>query len=387
MQFGYFLNQNNLGLQKPYHQVLAEGREIAVYCDQNDWHSIWATEHHFGHEGLEVCPNPILMATDWAARTERIRIGQAANIITFRHPIQLAEDLAVLDHMSGGRLEVAVGRGVYPRETINMNAKADLRNPDVNRELFAETLDVLREAWTNEFFSYKGEHYEFPHPGVSFDHGMSPPLPENTDPETGNLTALALVPRPFQTPHPPLWQVVDTPPSIAGAGHQGIKALFWIPPTEALVPRFEMYREAASEAAGHDVPLGKGAGVLRDMFITDTMAEAEALAGEHILRYMAWVCHYRGLGNYRYPGEELPETPGKLDLLTYDFIHPRNLLFGTAEYVIEQIEAMKDQLNLETLLVWSNFPGVDHHAVMNSIAGFTEKVMPHFANKSAGALV
>ena len=112
MRFGYFLNQNNLGLVKPYGQVLSEGRQIARYCDRNGWDSIWTTEHHFGHEGLEVCPNPTLMGVDLAAHTERIRIGQAANIITFRHPIQVAEDLAMLDHMSAGRLEVGVGRGV-----------------------------------------------------------------------------------------------------------------------------------------------------------------------------------------------------------------------------------------------------------------------------------
>lgn len=382
MDFGYFLNQNNLGLAKPFHQVVDEGREIAQYCDRNGWHSIWTTEHHFGHEGLEVCPNPILMSTDFAARTERIRIGQAANIITFRHPLQLAEDLAMLDHMSGGRLEVAVGRGVYPRETMNLNPGADVRNPEVNRELFAETLDVLRKAWSNEFFSHKGKHFEFPHPGVSFHHELSPPLPENTDPETGEITALALVPRPLQTPHPPLWQVVDTPPSIAGAGREGINALFWIPPTESLVPRFEMYREAASEARGEDVPLGKGLGVLRDLFVTETMAEAEKLAGDGLITYMKWVCEFRGLGNHMFPGETLPETDHKLDLLSYDFLHPRNMLFGTAEYIAEKITEMQDKLHLETLLLWSNFPGIPHEAVMDSITMFTEQVMPHFPSTS-----
>ena len=148
MRFGYFLNSNNLGLRKTFTQVLNEGREIAQYCDQHGWHSIWTTEHHFGHEGLEVCPNPVLMCADLAAHTERLRIGQAASIITFRHPLQVAEDVAMLDHMSGGRVEFGVGRGIYPRETLNMNPIADVRNPAVNRELFAEGLEVIRRAWT-----------------------------------------------------------------------------------------------------------------------------------------------------------------------------------------------------------------------------------------------
>ena len=367
MDFGYFLNQNNLGLEKPFDRVIAEGRDIAQYCDRTGWHSIWNTEHHFGHEGLEVCPNPVMMSTDLAARTERIRIGQAANIVTFRHPIQLAEDLAMLDHMSAGRLEVGVGRGVYPRETVNMNPTADVRNPEVNRALFAEALEVMKRCWTEEFFSFEGEFFQFPVPGVSFSHAMSPPRPENTDPDTGHITALAVIPKPFQRPHPPLWQVVDTPPSIDFAARNDLQAMFWIPPTDALIPRFEAYRDAASEARGLELGFGEGIAVLRDLFVTETMAEAERLAGDGIVRYMEWVCEFRGIGNHRYPGEELPKTGGKLDLLSYEWLHPRNMLFGTADYVIEKIQEMREKLNLRTLLLWSNFPGVPHEAVMDSI--------------------
>ena len=380
MRFGYFLNQNNLGLVKPYGQVLSEGRQIARYCDRNGWDSIWTTEHHFGHEGLEVCPNPTLMGVDLAAHTERIRIGQAANIITFRHPIQVAEDLAMLDHMSAGRLEVGVGRGVYPRETVNMNPTADVRNPEVNRALFAETLEVIRRAWPDEFFSFEGEFFRFPYPGVSFSHALSPPLPQNTDPETGHITALSVIPKPLQSPHPPLWQVVDTAPSIDFAARHDLQAMFWIPPTDSLLPRFEAYRDAASDARGSEVALGEGVAVLRDMFVTETMAEAERLAGEGIVRYMQWVCEFRGLGNHRYPDEELPDTPGKLDALSYEWLHPRNMLFGTPDYVAGKIHEMKEKLNLRKLLVWSSFPGVAHEATMDSIAMFTEEVMPQFAD-------
>ena len=387
MDFGYFLNQNNLGLAKSFDRVIAEGRDIAQYCDRTGWHSIWNTEHHFGHEGLEVCPNPVMMSTDLAARTERIRIGQAANIVTFRHPIQLAEDLAMLDHMSAGRLEVGVGRGVYPRETVNMNPMADVRNPEVNRALFAETLEVMKRCWTEEFFSFEGEFFQFPAPGVSFSHAMSPPRPENTDPDTGHITALAVIPKPFQRPHPPLWQVVDTPPSIDFAARNDLQAMFWIPPTDSLIPRFEIYRDAASEARGLELGFGEGIAVLRDLFVTETMAEAERLAGDGIVRYMEWVCEFRGIGNHRYPGEELPETSGKLDLLSYEWLHPRNMLFGTADYVIEKIQEMQEKLNLRTLLLWSNFPGVPHEAVMDSITLFTEQVMPHFTDQSDPAEV
>ena len=78
--------------------------------------------------------------------------------------------------------------------------------------------------------------------------------------------------------------------------------------------------------------------------------------------------------------DKLPKTKNKLDLLSYDFLHKRNMLFGTSEYVIEKIEELKSELNLQNLQVWSNFPGVKHEHCMKSIKLFTEKVMPHFKN-------
>ena len=126
--------------------------------------------------------------------------------------------------------------------------------------------------------------------------------------------------------------------------------------------------------------MGEGICLVRDLFIADSMEEAKELAGEQMVNYMRWVCHWRGLGSHMDPGEELPKTKNKLDLLSYDFLHKRNMLFGTPEYVIEKIKELKSVLNLQSLQVWSNFPGVKHEHCMKSIKLFTEKVMPHFKN-------
>ena len=123
---------------------------------------------------------------------------------------------------------------------------------------------------------------------------------------------------------------------------------------------------------------GKGGQTHLGQPVFDTMEEAKEKAGEHMVNYMRWVCHWRGLGNHMDPGEELPVTKGKLDLLSYEFLHKRNMLFGTPEYVIDKIHELKYELNLQNLQVWSNFPGVKHKDCMKSIKLFTEKVMPHF---------
>ena len=172
MKFGYFCNTTNW-THKPYHELLDETREITEYCDQNKWDSIWYTEHHFNHEGMESCTNPLMMGADAAARTHQIRIGQACNVITFHNPIQMAEDVALLDQLSKGRVEVGIGRGIYGREAVNLNIEADMKDQAKNFRLFEETLTILKKAWKEKFFDHKGEFYTYPSPDYVWQHDMS----------------------------------------------------------------------------------------------------------------------------------------------------------------------------------------------------------------------
>ena len=376
MNFGYFCNTTNWD-KKPYTQLLDEAREITEYCDQNNWNSIWYTEHHFNHEGMESCTNPLMMCADAAARTKNIRLGQACNVITFHNPIRLAEDIATLDQMSKGRVEVGIGRGVYGREAINMNKESDLKDQAKNFRLFSETLDVMKKAWSEDFFSHQGEFYTYPSPDFIWQHDMSPPKENVVDLKTNELKQISVLPKPYQKPFPPISQVVDGERSIQWAAENGLNTIMWIPTVKALKKRFEIFKEAKSKSENRDVPLGEGISLVRDMFVAETMEEAEKMAGEHIINYMRWVCHWRGLGNHMDPDEKLPETKNKLDLLNYEFLHKRNLLFGTPEFVIEKIKELQQELNLQNLQVWSNFPGIKHEDCMRSIKLFTEEVIPN----------
>ena len=122
--------------------------------------------------------NPLMMGVDAAARTKQIRIGQACNVITFHNPIRLAEDIALLDQLSGGRVDVGIGRGIYGREAINMNKEADLKDQAKNFRLFDESLTIMKKAWTEKFFSHQGEFYTYPTPNFTWQHDMSPPSEE-----------------------------------------------------------------------------------------------------------------------------------------------------------------------------------------------------------------
>ena len=375
MKFGYFCNTTNW-TKKPYTEILEEARDISKYCDTNNWNSIWFTEHHFNHEGMETCPNPLMMCTDIAARTKQIRLGQACNTITFWNPIRLAEDIATLDHLSNGRVEVGIGRGVYGREAVHLNVEADLKDQAKNKRLFQETLLIMKKAWTEKFFNHKGEFYTYPSPKYVWQHDMSPPNEEIVDLKTNEIKRISVIPQPYQKPHPPITQVVDSVSSIEWAAKNGINCIMWIPTVKTLKKRFEIYKNAKSEIDKKDVAMGEGITLVRDMFVAETMEDAKKLAGEHMVNYMKWVCHWRGLGNHMDPGEELPITKGKTDLLNYEFLHKRNMLFGTPEYVINKIKELQSELGLKNLLVWSNFPGVKHEDAMRSIKLFNDEVIP-----------
>ena len=377
MKFGYFCNTTNW-THKPYDKLLDETREITEYCDKSKWDSIWYTEHHFNHEGMESLTNPLMMGVDAAARTKDIRIGQACNVITFHNPIRMAEDIALLDQLSKGRVEIGIGRGIYGREAINLNKEADMKDQAKNFRLFEETLTILKKAWKEKFFNHQGEFYTIPTPNYVWQHDMSPPNKDLVNLETDVMENISVLPKPYQKPYPPIHQTVDGIRSIEWAAQQGLNTIMWIPTVKALKIRFEAFKNAKSKAEKRNVPMGGGISLVRDMFVADTMEEAKEKAGKHMVDYMRWVCHWRGLGNHMDPGEELPETKGKLDLLNYDFLHKRNMLFGTPEYVIDKINELKSELNLQNLHVWSNFPGIKHADCMKSIKLFTEKVMPHF---------
>jgi len=375
MKIGYFCNITNWE-KKPYTEILDNARDIAIYCDKNSWNSIWFTEHHFNHEGMECTPNPLMMCTDVAARTKQIRLGQACNVITFWNPIRLAEDIAALDHLSKGRVEVGIGRGVYGREAVHMNVEADLKDQAKNKRLFEETLTIMKKAWTEKFFSHKGEFYTYPSPNFIWQHDMSPPNEDFIDLKTNQIKKISVIPQPYQKPHPTLWQVVDSTGSIESAAKNGINCIMWIPTVKTLKKRFEIYKNAKSDTEKRDIPMGEGISLVRDVFVAETMEDAKRLAGRQMVDYMRWVCHWRGLGNHMDPGEELPQTKGKLDSLNYDFLHKRNMLFGTPDYVVKKIKELESEINLQNLLVWSSMPGVKHEDAMRSIKLFNDEVIP-----------
>ena len=233
------------------------------------------TSWYDGNPGACVSPNPVLMGTHLATHTKKLRVGQNACILPDWHPIRLAEDLAMLDQITQGRLDVGIARGVNTRASIQFNVNADRRDQQKNYALFEETLEILMKAWTKDAFTHNGEFYTFPQPGWKEpDSRLYADDPSHYGPD-GELIALGVTPKPYQKPHPPIWQAADATESYAFAAEHGHAAMSVRRSFEGLREAWTTYQEVASRVHGRDIPMGQTANgqtmnVLRTVYVAET---------------------------------------------------------------------------------------------------------------------
>jgi alkanesulfonate monooxygenase SsuD/methylene tetrahydromethanopterin reductase-like flavin-dependent oxidoreductase (luciferase family) len=377
MKIGYFCNPTNLGHRRPYADVLEQVRDLAAFCDTHDFDTLWLAEHHFSLWGREVLPNPILMAADLAARTRRLRIGLGAAIITFWHPLRLAEDVALLDQLCGGRLELGLGRGNYGLEGLNLNPHADPNKPEENYTVFDETLQILKLAFSESQFAFKGSKYVFPTPGFRQDRAHTVDLPGYVDPETGEMIRISVYPQPLQRPHPPMWQVVDSAGSVEYAARNGLGVIMWRPPLETLKQHFRMHGEVWRDAGHAGEPR---TAILRDTFVAESRAQARELAGEYVMKALNWY-NWRGPAVYLQPGEQLDasvETQLRKEL-SFEFVDERSLLFGTPDDVAERLIELHREAGVDEVLINSHWSDIPHERSMKSLALFSSEVLPRLA--------
>ncbi len=178
--------------------VFAKTEAVARRLDALGWDTLWLAEHHFQHEGYEVLPNLLMIATHLAQVTQRLKIGCGFNITPMWHPLRLAEDFAVADILTRGRTVFGVGRGYHTREVETFGAP--MLDQDANRDLFEEQVEIIFKAFNSESFAHKGKHYTLP-PAVPY-RGYE-------------LKEITLVPRPVHRPVE-CWQ------PIVSAGARGL---------------------------------------------------------------------------------------------------------------------------------------------------------------------
>jgi alkanesulfonate monooxygenase SsuD/methylene tetrahydromethanopterin reductase-like flavin-dependent oxidoreductase (luciferase family) len=380
MIFDYFMLPSKEPSQS-YHEVLAQTTEQVQLAEQLGFETVWISEHHFGGEGYDIFPNPVMVCMHLASRTSRIRLGLGAVILPEWHPLRLAEDIAILDHSTLGRVECAVGKGITSRELSNLSPfHVDRSDPEGLEALFDESLDILRGAWTEDPFTHEGRYYTFPHPGIKDSYAGWYPADERYRDASGIYRGMSIVPKPYQQPHPQLWLVGDSEATFTYAARKGLRPITWLRSNKALETCFKTYRAEASVVQGRELALGEDAALMRIVFVGSSAQHAREMIEPSIDRlYGDYLGGLRGRDIYAEPGETIPQSD--LDKPWFDFLYERgHLIVGTADDVSEQILDLRQRVGLERLLVYTCMAEMDPAAILGSLKLFGDAVAPRFAS-------
>jgi len=334
-------------------EVIQGEFEQLLFSEELGYDTVWLTEHHFTEYGISV--SPMALAAAIAARTQRIHIALAAAILPFHDPIRLAEEVAFVDILSRGRLRVGLGRGNRPIEF------AGYRVPqEENRERFAEILEIMIQAWTQERVSYQGRFF--------------------------TIEGIPVRPKPYQKPHPPLLLVCVSPETITFAARRGwpmLNSLLFGPLSQIERSR-DLYVAAMREAGYSEAEVQtalRSWGVSRHIYVAPTDSEAirEAQAAE------LW--YQQALARFLVP-EHIDAAPSSLQpqfraiaarlaTVSWEGLLKETVLFGSPERIVDGVWEMKEA-GVGELLCWMNFGGLPQDRVKRSMRLFAEKVMPHF---------
>ncbi len=371
----------------PWTRALEMIREQTGICEQAGFTTSWFTEHHFAHNGyMNAPPNPIQMCTHVASKFDKIRVGTCPIVLPDWNPLRVAEDVAMLDNMSLGRVDFGVAKGINERTTLQFNRDADRRDNAKVMRLYLESLDIILKAWTNEAFTHEGEFYQFPVPGWKETNRFFQPLDPKYHAEDGEYTAMYVHPRPYQAPHPPVWLMSNAPPTFQVAGEKGQGVISMAAAPGRTQACWEPYREALSKRENRDVQLGEGVGVCTPFYVGKTQEEAENLIRPCINAYYEFLGGSRPAGEwtkhgYLDIGEDM--TSEEEDGDWFDFLNKRGIIVvGSKEFVIERFAQNQETLNLDHLVLMQQYTGVAYEKIRASWDRLCEHVVPHFGTQS-----
>jgi alkanesulfonate monooxygenase SsuD/methylene tetrahydromethanopterin reductase-like flavin-dependent oxidoreductase (luciferase family) len=311
----------------PLETVFARALDRIEIMDRAGYDAVWLAEHHFS--SFSVCPSVHLMGTMAAARTKRLRIGTGVSLAPFYHPLRLAEEVALLDVLSGGRVNWGAGRGFARVEFENFGVPAD-----ESTSRFHEAVEIVLRAWSEERLSFSGKHFRF--------------------------DEVEVLPKPLQHPHPPIWMAATSEPSIDWAAGRGFSILMDPHSAHRDLGRKRRYYAERLEAAGFSIE-GRDLPMARLLALGDSEAEAEEIAR----RGAEWIVNSYFGAAHNPVGIKDPTAPGNDPVRRYlDGV----ILYGTVDSVLDQLLRLREEIGLDYLLA----APLSHRSFML----LTEKILP-----------
>jgi alkanesulfonate monooxygenase SsuD/methylene tetrahydromethanopterin reductase-like flavin-dependent oxidoreductase (luciferase family) len=338
MNFGTFLlMQSPSARSSP--EIYARGLEMAQAAETLGFHNVWLAEHHFSTYGY--LSRPAQLATYIAAKTTRLRVGTAVIVVPLHHPLVIAEEIATLDLLSGGRLDVGLGRGYQQYEFERFGLELES-----GRGRWDESVDIILKALGGQPFSYDGKFFKIPDTSV--------------------------FPQPVQTPRPPIWITAQSPQSLEAAVRRGFHVLtggFGVP-----IERLAEFRRLFDRVVGEVKPAHPlEVGVQRAVYVADSLADARAAAEQarwNMRVTLSLRHHYERVEH----GRAIPVPAAKEPDL--DELLDRFLVIGTPDTCLRQIRRIRELVGITHFNGSFWFGDLEHARVLRSMERFAKEVMP-----------
>jgi len=345
MEFGlFFLMQRDEEWSE--RAVYNSGLEQMLAAESLGYSSVWIAEHHFNDYGL--CPSPPVMASFLAARTITLRLGMGVCLLPLHHPVDLAEELAVLDVVSGGRLDVGIGRGGTLQDYQTFQS-----DRDDSRARVEEGVALMRQSWSGVPFDFQGRFH--------------------------SAERLHVRPRPVQRPHPPLYIAANSEDSVLSAARLGLPTLssFFVPVPE-LQKRHRIYRETAL-AAGRSLTeiedLERRCWGMRVVHVAPDHDEAMRASEAPFMGYQRRMSVLRSEST----GGSVPGSFDRslLRLRDYgEYLADGWALVGTPDEVRDGLQRYREATGYERVLLLMALPGLDTSLALRSMRLFAEEIAP-----------
>jgi alkanesulfonate monooxygenase SsuD/methylene tetrahydromethanopterin reductase-like flavin-dependent oxidoreductase (luciferase family) len=395
-----------------YQETLQGWHEVIKACDDNDFWGVATIEHHFWSEGYEVGPAPGIMDAYWAAITKNVRVGQLGYVMSIQNPIRVAEEVAIIDHLTQGRCFVGFARGYQSRWTNVMGqhygttatkspsaaknnktavgagfaqkgmhvSDKDVKNDAHNREVFEENIEIVLKAWTQDSMNHKGSAWQIPYPG---DTGVTDWQLAHTDvtqrfgaldevDEDNNVVNISVTPAPYTDPHPPVFvSGSGSPETIEYCARMGFIPTYFTN-IDIAAPLADQYAENA-RAAGFNWKPGQNQNLVRWLQIAES--EQAALDAVMSYDYDIWKNFYAAMGRRKLDPEDVVGSMLESGLYA----------IGTAESVRDQLVAQWETFPAEYITLIYHYAQIPKDKTIENIIAFNEVVKPALDEITAAA--
>ena len=331
LEFGVFdhLDRNDLSLREYYEQRL----KVIEALDRSGFYAYHVAEHHFTPLGMAPSPSVFLSAI--AQRTTRLRFGTFVYALPVHHPLRVLEEICMLDHMSGGRLEIGFGRGSVPFEISYYGQNAEER-----QQIYAERLELILKAFTVKSLTWKGRYDQFENVPMEMDS--------------------------FQKPHPPLWYGAHSPDSAERAARRGLNIVTNDMPdnTRAIIARYrQIWRDVQGPATLPKM------GVVRFIVVADSDAGAMTIARRAYLRWRASFTYLSELNG------TMPNSPLRVESFD-DLIGQGQAIAGSPETVRAFLAAQVEDSKANYIVGQFCFGDLTLEEMLRSVELFSAQVKP-----------